>query len=310
MKVYYSSKEFPKTLKNPVVALGNFDGVHLAHQKMFQKAKNIAKKIGGHTVAYTFNPHPVKVLSQATETPMINTLDQKLELLKNLKLDAAVVEPFDKKFAHMEAEVWFDKVLRKRLHVKALVAGYDFTFGRHREGTSEILKKLCKENNIQCEILTAQLAKNTLISSSQIRQLIMLGKVNLASQFLGHPYFLDGKVIQGFGRGAAIGIPTANLKIKNEILPAQGVYACRARVKGKMYDAVTNIGMNPTFGGKSLSVESHLLHFRQEIYGETIRLYFQKKIREEKSFSKANDLVEQIHQDIEKAEKILRPPQH
>ena len=306
MKVYYSSKEFPKTLKNPVVALGNFDGVHLAHQKMFKKAQAMAKRLGGHAVAYTFDPHPVKILSKAAETLMITTLDQKLELLEKLKLDAVVVEPFDKKFAQMEAKTWFEKVLRGRLHVKGLVAGYDFTFGRKRGGTSELLKSLCKEHHIEIDILAAQMAKHTLISSSQIRQFITLGKVSLASQLLGRPYFIDGTVIQGFGRGAAIGIPTANLKVHNEILPAQGVYACQARIKGKTYLAVTNIGMNPTFGGESLSVETHILHFRQVIYGETIRLNFQKKIREEKSFDKPSELVHQIQKDIEKAEKILK----
>lgn len=306
MKVFHSSREIPKKFSQTVVALGNFDGVHLAHQAMFQLTKRLAKKLKSKAVAYTFEPHPAKVLSKATQTLRINNLDQKLELLKAQKLHAVVVEPFDKRFAAMGPKEWFQEVLVKRLHAKGVVAGYDFTFGKKRSGTSELLHQLCQDNKMHCEILSAQLDKGTLISSSQIRQFVSLGRVDLAAELLGRPFFIDGEVIQGFGRGAAIGIPTANLKVLGELLPSKGVYACLARVGRRNYWAVTNIGMNPTFGGESLSVEAHLLRFNKDIYGKTIRLFFIKKIREEKAFSSADDLVAQIHKDIRRTKDILK----
>ncbi len=305
MKVFNSSKQFPSKTGRSVIALGNFDGVHLAHQAMFQMTRRLAKKLKARSIVYTFHPHPAKVLSRNSQTLMINTLEQKLELLGFHKLDSVVVEPFDTKFASLGPKEWFDTVLHQRLRAVGVVAGYDFTFGTKRSGTSELLHKLCEQHQIHSEILKAQLTDGTLISSSQIRQFVSLGKMGLAAQLLGRPYYLDGKVIQGFGRGTTIGIPTANLKVLNELIPSQGVYACIAKVGRRNYPAVTNIGMNPTFGGESLSVETHLLGFSKNIYGKQIRLFFVEKIREEKNFGSIEALVAQIHEDIAQAKRIL-----
>lgn len=305
MKVYRSSKSFPKSLKNPVVALGNFDGVHRAHQKMFHWTCQLAKRLKGTPVAYTFEPHPVKVLSQSSAPPMINTLDQKLELLRLQKLKAVVVETFDRHFARLEAKEWFEKILIDRLHAQGVVAGYDFTFGVKRSGTVETLHHLCNEYHIHCDILEAQTLGDTLISSTQIRHLIAHGEIQRAAELLGRDFFIDGTVIKGVGRGEQIGIPTANLKVENELLPARGVYACRARVGRRRYRAVTNIGYNPTFGGEALSVETHLIRFRRKLYGKKIRLFFVKKIREERVFSTAEELVTQIKEDIQTASKLF-----
>jgi riboflavin kinase/FMN adenylyltransferase len=306
VKIFLSSKSFPKSIKNPIIALGNFDGVHLAHQKMFQMAGHQAKQLRGTTVAYTFDPHPVKVLSQSSAPAMINTLPQKLELLRGQKLQAVVVEPFDRKFAHLGAREWFEKIIRGRLHAAGVVAGYDFTFGVKRSGTVETLHQLCREFNLHCEILDAQTLGDTLISSSQIRHFISHGEMHRAAELLGQPYFIDGVVIQGVGRGKQIGIPTANLKVENELLPSRGVYACRVKVGLRSYDAVTNIGYNPTFGGESLSVETHLLRFHKKLYGKKLRLFFIKKIREEKPFASAEALVSQIKKDIHTAETLIK----
>jgi riboflavin kinase / FMN adenylyltransferase len=306
MKIFHSSKTFPKSLKIPVVALGNFDGVHLAHQKMFQVAQAEAKRWRGAAVAYTFDPHPVQVLAKTSAPPMINTLPQKLELLRGQKLKAVVMEPFDHKFAHLGAREWFEKIILHRLHAAGVVAGYDFTFGVKRSGTVETLHQLCQEFNIHCRILEAQTLGDTLISSSQIRLFISQGEMERAAELLGRPYFIDATVIQGVGRGKQIGIPTANLQSENELIPARGVYACRAKVGLRHYGAVTNVGYNPTFGGESLSVETHLLRFRKRLYGKKLRLFFIKKIREEKTFTSAEELVGQIKRDIHVTETLLR----
>jgi riboflavin kinase/FMN adenylyltransferase len=287
------------------VALGNFDGVHRAHQKMFAMAKARARRLKGTSVAYTFDPHPVKVLSQEAAPPMILTLPQRLELLEACGLDAVVVEPFDHKFAHLKAEQWFHKVLVKNLHCSEVIVGYDFTFGSRRLGTVELLEALCREAGIECRVLEAQLQGETLISSTRIRAFVAKGDVERAAQLLGRSFFIDGKVIAGAGRGAQLGIRTANLKTANELLPLNGVYACYAEVGGRRYAAVTNLGMNPTFGGRALSLESHLLHYRRDLYGKTLRLHFVKRLRDERSFPSAEALVQQICKDIRDAEKIL-----
>ena len=286
--------------------MGNFDGVHRAHEKMFQLAHREAKRLRGSAVAYTFDPHPVKVLSKSSAPAMINTLPQKLELLGEQKLKAVVVEPFDLKFAHMDAREWFEKIILHRLHAAGVVAGYDFTFGVKRSGTVETLHQLCEEYKIQCHVLKAQTAGETLISSTQIRNFISQGELTQAAELLGRPYFIDGSVVRGVGRGKQIGVPTANLQTENELLPARGVYACRAKVGLRKYGAVTNIGYNPTFGGSSLSVETHLFHLHRRLYGKKLRLYFLQKIREEKTFASAEELVGQIKKDIRSAELILK----
>ncbi|MFO1462589.1 MAG: bifunctional riboflavin kinase/FAD synthetase [bacterium] len=305
MKVYYGSKNFPASVRRPVVALGNFDGVHLAHQRMFKLARRLAKQLRGTALAYTFDPHPVKVLSPVTAPAMLNTLEQRLELLETTGLDAVVVEPFVLKFAHLQAEDWFRKVVVKHLHAAGVVVGYDFTFGSHRGGTVETMEKLCAEAGLACRVLEAQMKGETLISSSNIRAFVAKGAVDRAAALLGRPYFVDGTVIQGAGRGASLGIRTANLKVENELLPLGGVYACWAELGRRRHRAVANLGLNPTFGGSALSVEAHLLKFRQDLYGKKLRLHFVKRLRDERPFASVEALVRQIHRDIQAAERVL-----
>lgn len=305
MKVYRGSSTFPASLKKAVVALGNFDGVHQAHRKMFQVAIREAKRIGGKAVAYTFHPHPVQVLSQVAAPRMINTLEQRLELMAETGLDAAVVEPFDLKFAHLGAEEWFRKILLKRLHAAGVVVGYDFTFGSRRSGTVEVLERLCAEAGIFCKVLEAQLEGEGLISSTQIRNFVAKGEVEHAAALLGRWFFVEGSVVRGAGRGAGLGFPTANIKSANELKPAPGVYACYAEVNGKRYRAVANLGQNPTFGGSALSLEAHLLNFKGNLYGKKLRLHFVKRLRQERSFASAEELVQQIRLDIRQAEKLF-----
>jgi riboflavin kinase/FMN adenylyltransferase len=186
-----------------------------------------------------------------------------------------------------------------------VVAGYDFTFGTHRSGTVETLEILCTKHGLSCHILEAQMLGETLISSSQIRAFVSHGDMERAKALLGRYFFVAGQVIRGAGRGASIGIPTANLKVENELIPMAGVYACWVEYGKNRYKAVTNIGMNPTFGGNTLSVETHLLRFKGEIYGKKLRLHFVKKIREERTFASSEELVKQIKKDIDTAKRIF-----
>jgi riboflavin kinase/FMN adenylyltransferase len=308
MKLFHSSKSAHKKLKRPVIALGNFDGVHLAHQKMFALTRELAKKLGGTPCVYTFNPHPVKVLSPESSPPLITTLTQKIEQIRKYKIKAMILEPFSLGFAKLSPEEFFEKILCKNLNAAGVVAGYDFTFGAKRAGTVETLEKLCREYNITYKILDAYLLGQSLVSSTQIRNLIHAGEMERATALLGRPFEMMGEIMRGEGIGTGLGFPTANILVENELIPATGVYATRIRLGSRFYPSVTNIGYRPTFGGKRLTVETYILHFHKRIYGRKIRLELIKKIREETAFASSEELVRQIRKDVEVAEKILRAP--
>ena len=304
MKIIFGSKKFPKNSGKTIVALGNFDGVHLAHQKMFQLAQKQAKKLKLKPVVYTFSPHPAIALAKASAPNMIMTLEQKIEAIHGLKIPYLVIEPFNLKFAHQTPETWFNHVIVKNAHAAAVVAGYDFTFGRHRSGNVELLQELCKSRGIKCFIMHAYLKGETLVSSSQIRHLVETGQVEKAKNLLGRYYYMDGIIIRGKARGKKLGIPTANLAPENTLIPTTGVYATKVRFKNRLYSSVTNVGLNPTFGKNPLSVETYIFNFKKDIYGEKMRLYFLSRIREERKFGSIEALKEEIRKDIQAAKRI------
>ncbi len=298
MKIFEGSDEAHGKIKRPVLALGNFDGIHLAHQKMFQLACTLAKKLRGTPGVYTFEPHPVKILSPESAPPLINTLDQKIELIQKQKIKNLILEPFSPRFSALSPEAFFKEILCQKLGVVGIVAGYDFTFGAKRSGTLETLEKLCREHQVAYQILEAFFQEGTLVSSSQIREFIREGKIEKACKMLGHFFELRGEVVRGEGIGAALGFPTANILVENELIPASGVYATQIQIGSKTDASVTNIGYRPTFGGKRLTVETHILKFHKRIYHQKIKLRFIRRIRDEISFASKEELVKQIHQDI------------
>lgn len=306
MKVFRGSKAAARKLKRPVVTMGVFDGMHRGHQHIFQKCLRRAKKIDSHAVVYTFEPHPVSVLSPAAAPPLLTTLEQKLALFEECGFDATVVEPFDKRFSQLSPENFFKKIIVGHLQTKELYVGYDFTFGAHRSGTTEILRQLGDKNNIGIHVIDAYLLNECLVSSTEIRKRVQAGDMKMAKQLLGRPYCIFGTIVRGEGLGTQIGIPTANLKPENELLPDGGVYATYSYLRGKRYPSVTNIGTRPTFEGKELRVESHLLHFKRQVVGKTMRLDFLKRLRDEIRFASAEELVKQIHHDIETAQRYFQ----
>lgn len=304
MKVVTGSNRF-KAPKGIVVTLGVFDGVHRGHEQLFQRVLRDAKKRNLMAVAYTFHPHPARVLVPEACPPMITTLEQKLELMSKTGLQATIVEPFTRTYAHQSPEAFFKNILVKRLHAREVVVGYDFTFGVHRSGTLTQLKKLAEASGIRVHIVPPYLWKETIISSTQIRQRLASGQLERAEPLLGRPYFMEGKVMQGRGIGGQLGIHTANLRSENDLILPTGVYVTLTRVMGKSYHSVTNIGPNPTFGTNPLSIETHLLHFDRSIRGKVLRVEFLKKIREEISFPSPKELAVQIHHDIAVAQQYL-----
>lgn len=307
MKVLHSSKQFHKKVKRSVLVLGNFDGLHLAHQEMFRICRERAKQCKAKPVVYTLNPHPAVALSLDSSPRMIMTLEQKIEVIKNQKMKALILEKFDKNFASLKPKQWFEEIILKNIAPQSIVVGYDFTFGHKRSGNVSLLKTLCEQNHIELIILEAFLKKDNLVSSSQIRNLIKNGNVKAAKEMMGRCYYMDGFVVKGLGRGKKIGIPTANLAPDNELNPALGVYRSAVKIGRKIYASVSNVGINPTFGNDELSIETYLFDFKKNIYGKRIRLYFLDRIRAEKKFSSVEELVDQIHSDIKNAKRFKLP---
>lgn len=307
MKIYKSTTEAQNSLNHgSVIAIGIFDGVHYGHQQIIQQVLQKAQHLNCKAGILTFQPHPVQVLAPEVMPYLIQTPQQKLKTLKNTGLDFVVEQKFDLNFASLSAKDFFTTHIQKNLNTKALFVGYDFTFGKKREGTIETLEKLCEQAGIELHVVNAQMQNNTLVSSTLIRKLLKEGRVEMADQLLTRPYIMQGTVVKGHNRGTALGIHTANLKALNELLPKDGVYATKTIVDGKTYNSVTNIGKNPTFQNTTRSVETHIFDFDQDLYDQEIEVCFFKRIRDEIKFANSNALVKQIQKDIEQAKEILK----
>ena len=294
--------------KNPVLTIGNFDGVHLGHRELVEKTITIARAKNAPAVALTFNPHPLAVLKMGKAPEFLLTYREKNERLLSLGLDSVIEQPFVREFSNLSAEQFFTHYLIKQLGVQALVIGYDFGFGKEREGSQLILQKLCSQNGIQLEIVPAFKKLGAAISSTRIRQSLSSGDFDSAKELLGYSFYYQGAVIKGDQRGRTIGFPTANLALRDKIKIPFGVYATRTLVKGETYPSVTNIGVRPTFfaadSGVEAIIETHLLGQEIDLYGVNIKVEFLGKIREEKKFSGIDELKKQIALDAESARKI------
>ncbi len=292
-----------------IIAMGVFDGVHQGHRHIFKKIIQRSKKIRAQTVAYTFEPHPVRVLAPHACPQMINTIPQRIELICDTGMDRVVVEKFTKTFAKQTPQQFVKNVILKKLKPSEIFVGYNFTFGIKRSGTAEDLQKLCAQHQIQVHIVTPYYSGETLVSSTQVRHFLNQGDLARANHLLERPYFLDGSIVKGKGIGAKLlGIPTANLKTFQDHLLPMGVYITKIRIGKKTYSSVTNIGHNPTFQKKGkppvVTIETHIFNFNKNIVGRNIRLFFFKKIRDEKKFSSPQELIQQIHEDIKQAKKF------
>lgn len=306
MKVFYSSADARHFCKSgSAITMGNFDGLHTGHQWILKRLENEARKRHCPSIVYTFHPHPVQILAPHSAPPLINLLEQKIELISSLGINALVVEKFDRRFAHHSPEDFFETFLQKRLHAKFVTVGYDFTFGARRKGNVEALQRLCFEKQVDILIIPPFLKGETLVSSSLIRKYILEGMVKRVIPLLGRPFFLDGHVVHGEKRGRRLGFPTLNLETANELLPREGVYATRTLLGKKIYGSVTNIGHGPTFGGKKLKIETSVFGFNKKAYHRQIRLYFLSRIRDEIKFKTADQLMVQIRRDEAQARKII-----
>ncbi len=290
------------------VAVGNFDGVHRGHQALVARAVARASETGGAAVVLTFDPHPARVLRPEAAPQALTTLAQKEELVRALGVERLVALEFDARLAALAPEAFVQEVLASLLGARHVVVGESFRFGRERQGDARSLEALGGRHGFDVQVVQPVLHAGRPISSSRVREALAAGDVRDAAELLGRPYALDGRVVRGDGRGRGLGIPTANLALDEQLLPARGVYAGRVLLPGGDWRAaVVNLGERPTFGGTGLVVEAHLLDFAGDLYDARVRLSFQARLRGEERFASAAALVERIHEDVRAARALLGP---
>jgi riboflavin kinase/FMN adenylyltransferase len=305
--VRYPRDARPAGWHQPVLALGNFDGVHRGHMKIIDRVRRRAGERGGTPVAMTFDPHPPRIVRPDRAPPLLMTLGQRLEALERAGMRGVVVVEFSSELSQWAPEVFVERVLVEWLRVVEVWVGANFLFGRDRRGTFSLLRTLGLRYGFRAEKIDPVRYKEFVVSSTRIRRLVAEGRVDEAGALLGHPYFVDATVVAGAGRGRAIGFPTANLAVENELVPPRGVYATLAIVDGVSRPSVTNVGVRPTFGGDPAEVvETHLLDFARDLLGARVRLAFIARLRDERRFADARRLAEQIAADCREASRLLR----
>lgn len=305
MKIVRSWSDLVAPLPQAVVTIGNFDGVHLGHRAIFRRVVREARARGGTATVLTFVPHPLKVLAPQRAPRLINTYAEKERLIAASCIDVLICAPFDRTLAEMSAERFVAEILVGCIGVRHLVIGYDYAFGRGREGNVEMLRAAGDRHGFTVEVLEPIAHAGVVYSSTRVRHMLEQGEVRSAVGLLGRHFTLEGVVEHGAGRGQKLGFPTANLRTEKEILPRPGVYAVKVRHGDTIRDGVLNIGSNPTFDGQGLSVEVHLLGFSGDLYGQDLRLYFIERLRDEQRFPSVEALRRAIAGDVEQARSLL-----
>jgi riboflavin kinase/FMN adenylyltransferase len=299
-------------LPNAVVTSGTFDGVHLGHQKILSRIKDIAVRISGETVVITYWPHPRLVLKPDDQTlKLLNTFEEKAELLKEQGIHHLLRIPFTKEFSQLSSSDFIKNILVERIGTRKLVIGYDHHFGKNREGSFEQLKIDAPKYGFELEEIPRQEIDNMAISSSKIRHALEEGNVTEANHLLGRPYTLSGRVVKGDRLGRVLGFPTANIDIDShyKLVPADGIYAVIVKHSGKEFGGMIYIGNRPTVEGSQRSIEVNIFNFDKEIYGEDLKVSFEKLLRLDTKFNNLEELKEQLHKDKELALEALKKRQ-
>lgn len=307
MKIYHHLNEFIKP-QFPIVTQGTFDGVHIGHQKLLKRIRDLAAEKQGEVVLLTFHPHPRKVLfGKDAGLEMLTCLSEKIKLMEEYGIQHLVIHPFTREFSMMEYDAFVKDVLVEKLGVKTLVIGYDHQFGHQRRGSMSTLREMAPGLGFEVEEIPEQEIDAIAVSSTRIRKALKAGEVEVAAQLLGYRYHLTGRVVQGNKVGRTIGYPTANLvpNDPDKLIPANGIYAVKVWARQQWWNGALSIGHRPTFDNGARTVEVHILGFDEEIYGEEITLGFYSYLRPELKFASVNDLVQQMNQDVEQCLLIL-----
>jgi riboflavin kinase / FMN adenylyltransferase len=302
----YPDAPRPSRLPYPVVALGNFDGVHRGHQKIIERVTRQARERHGTPLVMTFDPHPPRVLRPDKAPLLLMTQAQRMEALARAGIAGVALVRFDHDLARLDPDTFVRRVLVDWLGVAEVWVGGNFLFGRDRTGNFSLLRDLGQVHGFRAEKIDPVRYKDFVVSSTRIRRLLSEGRVDEAGALLGHLYYVDGTVVPGAGRGREADLRTANLAVDNELLPPHGVYATTLTVDDRIHAAVTNVGVRPTFAdGRGVSVETHLLDVHPDLYGARVRLAFVLRLREERTFESPDALARQIRVDIDAARAVF-----
>ena len=304
--IHYPDDPGPVRWHQPILALGNFDGMHRGHLKIIERVRRGAEERGATAVAMTFDPHPSKIVRPDKAPPLLMTQPQKLEALARGGMHGVAIIRFTPELAQWDPEMFVRSVLVEWLHVAEVWVGANFLFGHDRAGNFSLLRSLGARYGFRAEKIDPVRYKDFVVSSTRVRRLIAEGRVDEAGALLGHHYALDGTVVQGQKRGRELGFPTANLCVENEFVPPAGVYATTATIDGLAYPSITNIGTRPTFeSGEENVIETHVLDFEKDLYGAIVRLGFVQRLRDEKKFDGVDALKAQIHADRDRAKDLF-----
>ena len=289
-----------------VLTLGVFDGLHLGHQLIVQTVVARARETGAVPTVVTFDPHPRAVLHPESAPPLLQTFDQKVEALGVLGVEQTIVVRFTPEFARVRAEEFLRDVVGERLQAREVYLGRGFAFGHEREGNIELLRTVSRKLGFHADEVPEVRLRGKRISSSRVRQLLSEGRVNLARRMLGRPYGVEGRVVRGAERGRKLGFPTANLHPQNRVIPRGGVYVTATLIEGRWRRSVTNIGTRPTFGGDTEpSVETYVMDWEGDLYGDVVRVRFLHRLRDERKFASLEELRQQIDRDAARAQRYF-----
>jgi len=293
-----------------IVTIGTFDGVHLGHQKILNRLKELKEETGLTTVVLTFDPHPRKVLfPEQKDLKLLTSIEEKLALLEHYGVDIAVVYPFSREFAHLEPETYVRDILVKSLKVQHMVIGYDHKFGNERKGDIHTLRAYGPKLGFRVEEISPRDIDHIAISSSKIRKALEEGNIDLASEFLGHRYFIHATVISGKKLGRSLGYPTANLRPQGEdkLIPGKGIYFVEVLPGVQQYYGMMSIGLNPTTDNdEAIKCEVHIFDFNSDLYGKSVRINFLKRIRDEKKFANLTELKAALDEDKRRCEELMK----
>lgn len=300
MKVF-QTLDLQEQFKNPVLTIGNYDGIHIGHRTIIQMVQEKAKRIDGTSMLMTFDPHPLQILRPQEELPSITPVAERIALLEETGIDVLFIVPFTRQFGLIEPSDFIRRILVDRLKIKALIIGYDFKFGRGGKGDIPLLRKYGLDYGFSVDVVEQVTIDHEKVGSNRIRILVREGDVSKAKLLLGRPYALEGRVVSGMSRGREIGFPTINLKTEYNLVPSNGVYVTQVEFDGQKHPSVTNIGHNPTFGNAQRTIETFILDFQGSLYERTVKIYFLKRIRDEVKFSSVEDLKARISADVQEA---------
>ena len=303
--IHFPDDPRPPWLVHPVLALGNFDGLHRGHLKIIERVRRGAAEHGGTPMAMTFDPHPPRIVRPDKAPPLLMTKAQRLEALHRAGVTCVAVVRFTKELSQWDADTFVRKVLVEWLRVSEVWVGANFLFGHDRTGTFSVLRGLGQSYGFRADKIDPVRYKDFVVSSTRIRRLVGEARMDEAAALLGRAYYVDGTIVEGRRRGRELGFPTANLETRNELVPPNGVYATIMTIDGVVHGGVTNIGMRPTFGETTPTIETHVLDYSGDLYGQTVRLAFVQRLRDERRFEDVDALRAQIDADKRRAERLF-----